>query len=128
MIELAQSLSEMYQCTQASIALTMQHGICMLFGGSFDPAYTVAIHAESSLVQPAMNRRTAAVTQSYLESVLKVKMDRGLVNFLPVAEESAGIAGEIVATETSKESHEGDGKERKERRVKRLPSMKVMTL
>ncbi|KAJ2986301.1 hypothetical protein NUW58_g5094 [Xylaria curta] len=70
--DLAYHLSNRYQRPLSSIIITLHHGVCMLFGSSLDPAYTLTIHALPCLLQPATNKRNAILTQQHLHEALGV--------------------------------------------------------
>lgn len=83
----------------SSIVVTLHHGLCMLFGSTFDPAYTLAIHALPSLLQPATNRRNSALIQQHLHETLGVVSTRGHVRFEATSAENMAIGGKTVAAE-----------------------------
>lgn len=109
--DLAYHLSNRYQRPMSSIVVTLHHGICMLFGSTIDPAYTLTIHTLPSLLQPATNRRNAALIQQHLHETLGVVSTRGHVRFEATPEENVAIAGKTVAAEI--ESLTRDGTDRK---------------
>jgi hypothetical protein len=109
--DLAYHLSNRYQRPVSSITITLHHGICMLFGGSFEPACTLTIHALPSLLQPATNRRNATLIQQHLLESLGVPSTRGYVRFEPTPEENVAIGGKTVAAEVEEISrNNGDRK------------------
>jgi hypothetical protein len=72
----------------------------MLFGGTFDPAYTMTITALQSQLKPATNKRNTALLQKTMKDALGVPPERGILKFLPISEEnfarnSKTVAGEI---------------------------------
>ncbi|PKK49538.1 hypothetical protein CI102_4935 [Trichoderma harzianum] len=107
-------LAARYNRYPSSIVISLHHSQCLLFGGSMDPAYTLTITALASEVQPATNKRNAAVLQKHLEAVLRVPPARGMVRFIPVAEESLAWGSKTVAGRIS-EAVAGDGDGEKER-------------
>ncbi|KAI0400891.1 Tautomerase/MIF [Xylaria palmicola] len=92
-------LSNRYQRPMSSIVVTLHHGICMLFGSTFEPAYTLAIHALPSLLQPTTNRRNAILTQRHLYETLGVDPMRGYVRFEATPEENVAVGGKTLAAE-----------------------------
>ncbi|KAI0393625.1 Tautomerase/MIF [Xylariaceae sp. FL0594] len=109
--DLAYQLSNRYQRPVSSITITLHHGVCMLFGGSFEPACTLTIHALPSLLQPATNRRNATVIQQHLLESLGVPFARGYVRFEPTPEENVAIGGKTVAAEVDETTrNSGDRK------------------
>lgn len=109
--DLAYHLSNRYQRPMSSIAVTLHHGICMLFGSTFDPAYTLTIHALPGLLQPATNKRNAVLIQQHLHETIGVVSTRGHVRFEATPEENVAIGGKTVAAEI--ESLSRDGTDRK---------------
>lgn len=92
-------LSNRYQRPVSSIAVTLSHSQCMMFGGSFDSAYTLTIHALPSLTQPTTNKRNAALLQKHVEETLGVKPTRGYVRFVATPEDMVAIGGRTIAAE-----------------------------
>lgn len=83
----------------SSIVIDLQHGRCMMFGGSFDPAYTLTIYALPSLVQPITNKRNAALIQNQILENLGVPPSRGYVRFVATPEEDVATDGKTIAGE-----------------------------
>ncbi|EEY22597.1 MIF domain-containing protein [Verticillium alfalfae VaMs.102] len=83
----------------SSIVVTLQHGACMLFGGSFDSAYTMSISGLPIEFAPTKNRRIAALLQKYMEESLGVLPRRGYLRFVPLPEENVAWDGKTVASE-----------------------------
>ena len=96
-MELAGFLSERYNRNPSSISITVRHGLCVFFGGSFDPAYILSLYAVAALVQPATNKRNIALIQRHLEKTLKAPASRGFVRFVGMSEESFGTDGQTLA-------------------------------
>jgi hypothetical protein len=71
----------------------------MLFGGNFDPAYTLTITALGSQVQPVTNKRNAALLGKAMEEGLGVAPNRGVIRFLALAEENLATDGKTIAGE-----------------------------
>jgi hypothetical protein len=82
---------------ESSIIVTLTHSACLLFGGSFDPAYTIAISALQSHLQPVTNKRNTLLLQQHIQDTLGPGPDRGLVIFTHIAEENMGTDGKTVA-------------------------------
>ncbi|KAI0432207.1 Tautomerase/MIF [Xylaria sp. FL1042] len=97
--DLAYTLSNRYQRPMSSIIITLHHGICMLFGGTCEPACTLAIHALPSLLQPATNRRNASLIQRHLYETLGVVSTRSYIRFETTPEENVAIGGKTLAAE-----------------------------
>jgi len=68
----------------------------MCFGGTFDPSYTVSIFALPAELPPTINQRNAALIQNHLEVALGVLPSRGILRFVPVAEENMAVNGKTV--------------------------------
>ncbi|UNI21527.1 hypothetical protein JDV02_007508 [Purpureocillium takamizusanense] len=95
--ELSTHLSIRYGRPVTSIVVTLQHSICMLFGGSFEPAYTVTVSALPGQMQMTSNKRNVALLQAHLFQALRVPPKRGFVRFAPVTDECSGWGGKTVA-------------------------------
>ncbi|KAK3295906.1 Tautomerase/MIF superfamily [Chaetomium fimeti] len=106
--ELAYHLSTRYQRPVSSIVVTLRHGACMFWGGSFDPAYVMSVSALPSQLQPTTNRRNAALIQRHMEDTLGVRPGRGLLRFVPVPEECLVCDGRTVAGEVEELERGGD--------------------
>lgn len=96
---LSEHLSRRYARPVSSTAVTLQHGACLLLGGSLEPAYIVAIHGLPSLVQTATNKRNATLLQRHLHIALGIAPTRGVVRFVAVPEECLASGGKTVAGE-----------------------------
>ncbi|KAI0512788.1 Tautomerase/MIF [Xylaria bambusicola] len=105
--DFAYLLSDRYQRPVSSIVITLHHGICMMFGGTFEPACTLAIHALPGLLQPATNRRNAALVQRHLHETLSVLSTRCYVRFEATPEENIAIGGKTLAAEIEGLSRDG---------------------
>ncbi|KAI1861353.1 uncharacterized protein JN550_010883 [Neoarthrinium moseri] len=113
--DLSYHLSNRYQRSVSSIVINLQHGCCMMFGGSFDPAYTLTIFALPSLVQPITNKRNAALIQAHMMETLGVVPSRGYLRFVSTPEEDVAICGKTVAGEMEdleRETRDETGNER----------------
>ncbi|KAK4194731.1 Tautomerase/MIF superfamily [Triangularia verruculosa] len=97
--ELSYHLSTRYQRPVSSIVVTLQHGACMLFGGSFDPAYVMSIFALPSQLLPTTNKRNTALIQKHMEEAIGVVPARGFLRFVPIKEEHLACNGKTMAGE-----------------------------
>jgi hypothetical protein len=79
--------------------VTVSHSACLLFGGSFDPAYIITITALPSQVQPITNKRNTMLLQRQLEESLGVSPSRGIIKFVGIVEENFAFNGKTVAGE-----------------------------
>ncbi|KAL1839113.1 hypothetical protein VTJ49DRAFT_1844 [Mycothermus thermophilus] len=95
--ELARLLSSRYQRPVSCIAVTVRHGACVFIGGTFDPAYIMTVSALPPLVQPATNKRNAALIQKHMELAIRVPASRGIVRFVPVQEDHIAWGGKTAA-------------------------------
>lgn len=71
----------------------------MVFGGTFDPAYVMAVCALPAQLLPTTNRRNAALIQRHMHEALGVPPARGLLRFVPTREEHLACNGKTVAGE-----------------------------
>ena len=97
--ELSYHLSTRYQRPVSSIVVCLQHGACMLFGGTFDPAYVMTICALPSQVMPVTNKRNAALVQRHMEEAIGVGPARGFLRFVATTEENVACNGRTMAGE-----------------------------
>ncbi|KAL6871940.1 Tautomerase/MIF [Trichoderma novae-zelandiae] len=115
-------LAARYNRQPSSTVISLHHSQSLLFSGSSGPAYTLAITALACEVQPATNKRNAAVLQKHMEAVLRVPPARGMVRFVPVAEECLAWGGKTVTGRISEAvaGIEGDGERIKAQEKGRL--------
>ncbi|KAF4987510.1 hypothetical protein FGRMN_10325 [Fusarium graminum] len=97
--ELSEFISLHYNRPASCIMITLQLGVCMQFGGSSDPLYTMKIEALERDTQTTMNKRNVALLQVHMKQALDIPASRGYVRFVPVAEDCAGWKGNTVAGE-----------------------------
>ena len=71
----------------------------MLFGGNFDPAYTLTITAVNSQLQPVTNKRNATLLAKAMEESLGVAPNRGVVKFLAMSEDNLATDGKTITGE-----------------------------
>ncbi|KAH7417674.1 Tautomerase/MIF superfamily [Cadophora sp. MPI-SDFR-AT-0126] len=110
--DLSYYLSQRYQRPENSIVVTLTHSLCMLFGGNFDPAYTLTISALPSQLQPVTNKRNATLLAQHIQESLQVPPQRGVIKFIAIAEENLANDGKTVSGEIEdleKETLEGNG-------------------
>jgi len=110
--DLSYILSSRYQRPESSILVTVAHSACLFFSGSFDPAYTMTINALPSQLQPVTNKRNASLLQKSMEELLSVLPERGVVKFVPIAEDNLATNGKTVTGEIEdleREISMGDG-------------------
>ncbi|RAR14522.1 mif domain containing protein [Stemphylium lycopersici] len=100
--DLSHHLSTRYQRPEASIMITVNHSACLLLGGSFEPTYILSINALPVQVQPATNKRNAALIQAFMAESIGVPSDRGILKFLPIPEESLATNGMTILGDIEK--------------------------
>lgn len=71
----------------------------MLYGGNFDPAYTLTITALGSQLQPTTNKRNASLLAKHIDESLGVDPKRGVIKFMVVAEENLASDGKTISGE-----------------------------
>ncbi len=106
----------------------------MLYGGNFDPAYTLTISALPSQVQPVTNKRNASLLAKAMEEGLGVGPDRGVIRFLAIPEENLASNGKTVTGEIEElEKESGEPHSSIQRNIsnrtgkgKRRPSMRSL--
>lgn len=97
---LSNTLSNRFQRPESSIFVTLKHSACFIVAGTFEPAYIMTITALPSQMQPVTNKRNAALLQTYMAGTeLAVEPERGIIRFVPLAEENFAVKGRTVAGE-----------------------------
>ena len=76
--------------------VTLDHSACLIFGGSFEPAYILTITALPAQVQSTTNKRNAALVQGFMCKTLKIPECRGVLRFVAVADENLATRGMSV--------------------------------
>ena len=71
-------------------------------GNSFEPAYLLTITAIPTHIQPTINKRNASLLQVFFNENLGVPSHRGIVKFVPIAEENLANGGITVADKGEK--------------------------
>jgi hypothetical protein len=79
--------------------ITVNHSACLLLGGSFEPAYILTVTALPVQIQPTINKRNAALIQSFMSDTLGVMPDRGIIRFQAIPEENMAISGRTILGE-----------------------------
>ncbi|KAG6325548.1 hypothetical protein E4U44_002317 [Claviceps purpurea] len=86
MNELSYHLALRYGCPLSSIVVSLQHGICLLHGGSFDPAYILTITGRKDQI---VDKRNVTVFQDHLQQAIRVAPARGLVQIVATLSEGS---------------------------------------
>ncbi|KAF2396441.1 Tautomerase/MIF [Trichodelitschia bisporula] len=100
---LSSYLAQRYRRSEAHIHLTVEHSLCMLMGGTFDPTYVLAISTIPVDVQPVTNKRNAYLLQQYVAELLQVPPERGVVRFMAIPEERLATRGTTVFGEIERQ-------------------------
>ncbi|KAI6779567.1 uncharacterized protein J7T54_002835 [Emericellopsis cladophorae] len=113
---LSDHLSTRYATPLESIAVHLVHGTCLLLGGTFDPAYIISIGTLPRLLQTATNKRNAALLQEMMKDLWEVSAERGVVRYVPVAEDCLARGGEILDSVAAEDNEDRDDEARLVRR------------
>lgn len=97
--DLSYHLSTRYQRPESAMMITVNHSACLLLGGSFEPAYILTVTALPVQIQPTINKRNAALIQSFMSDTLGVTPDRGIIRFQTIPEENMAISGRTILGE-----------------------------
>lgn len=97
--DLSYHLSTRYQRPESAMMITLNHSTCLLLGGSFEPAYILTVTALPVQIQPTINKRNAALIQSFMSDTLGVTPDRGIIRFQTIPEENMAISGRTILGE-----------------------------
>ncbi|MCJ1404839.1 hypothetical protein MMC11_008065 [Xylographa trunciseda] len=107
MCEFSGHVAQRFQRSIDSVVLTLNHSACLIYGGTFDPAYILTITALSPYVQPTTNKRNATLIQAFLAEILKVPEHRGIIRFVAVAEDNYATGGITMTGEVQNSSKAG---------------------
>ncbi|KAG5924237.1 hypothetical protein E4U61_001085 [Claviceps capensis] len=103
MNELSYHLALRYGCPLSSIVVSLQHGICLLHGGSFDPAYILTITGRKDQI---VDKRNVTVFQDHLQQAIRVAPARGLVQIVATLREGSEWASR---SNSSRQSYGASG-------------------
>lgn len=108
--DLSCHLAARYTRPDSAVMVKVDHSACLAMGGTFDPCYILSITAVPSQMGPTMNKRNAALIQSFMADILSVSPDRGVVKFQPIPEENFATNGTTMAgvIERQEKHHSGD--------------------
>ncbi|KAJ0425846.1 Tautomerase/MIF superfamily [Aspergillus carlsbadensis] len=93
-------MAQIYQRSESLMVVTIQQGSCLQFGDMTLPAYTMKIFALPYLIAPITNLRSTILIQAALQEIIHITPARGVILYIPVAEEnmatnSTTMMGEI---------------------------------
>ncbi|KAM3422587.1 hypothetical protein BST61_g78 [Cercospora zeina] len=108
--DLSSHLAARYTRPDSAVMVKVDHSACLALGGTFDPCYIITITAVPSQMGPTMNKRNAALVQSFLADILSVSPERGIIKFQPIPDENFAINGTTILgdIERQEKRHEGD--------------------
>ncbi|PIA99377.1 hypothetical protein CB0940_02279 [Cercospora beticola] len=108
--DLSYHLAARYTRPDSSVMVKVDHSACLALGGTFEPCYIIAITAVPSQMGPTMNKRNAALIQSFLADILSVSPERGIIKFQPIPDENFAINGTTILGEIERQEkrHEGE--------------------
>ncbi|KAK5685096.1 hypothetical protein LTS10_003171 [Elasticomyces elasticus] len=108
--DLSYHLAQRYTRPDSSIMIKVDHSACLALGGTFDPCYILNITTLPSEMGPTMNKRNAALIQSFMADILSVSSDRGIIKFQPIEEANYAMDGTTMLGQIEKlEKHQEDG-------------------
>lgn len=130
--DLSHHLAARYARSDSAIMIQVDHSVCLALGGTFDPCYILNLTTGPSQMGPIMNRRNAALIQSFLADILGVPAERGVVKFQPSPEENFAyngttLLGEIERREKQHEKQNGYRRSVEYASKKTAPSPKKST-
>lgn len=130
--DLTLHLAARYTRHDSAIMVQADHSVCLALGGTFDPCYILTLTTGPSQMGPIMNRRNAALIQSFMADILGVPAERGVVKFQPSPEENFAyngttLLGEIERREKQHEKEHGVRRSVEYANKKRVPSPKKST-
>ncbi|KAK0927552.1 hypothetical protein LTR91_013538 [Friedmanniomyces endolithicus] len=125
--DLSYHLAQRYTRPDSSIMIKVEHSACLALGGTFDPCYILNITTLPSEMGPTMNKRNAALIQSFMADILSVSSDRGIVKFQPVEEANYAMDGTTMLGQIEKlEKHQEEAGSGAVRRAITTASRKSM--
>lgn len=89
--------------------IKVEHSACLAMGGNFDPCYFLTLNTVPSQMGPATNKRNAAMIQAFMAEILSVPSERGIVKFVPIAEENLAMNGNTVLGVIERQEKQGNG-------------------
>ncbi|KAF2161369.1 hypothetical protein M409DRAFT_28104 [Zasmidium cellare ATCC 36951] len=107
--DLSYHLAARYTRPDSSIMIKVDHSACLALGGTFDPCYILSISTVPSQMGPTMNKRNAALIQSFMADILSVPPERGIVKFQPIPEENFAINGTTMLGEIERQEKQQSG-------------------
>lgn len=130
--DLSLHLAARYTRPDSAIMVQVDHSVCLALGGNFDPCYILNVTTGPSQMGPVMNKRNAALIQSFMADILSVPPERGIVKFQPVPEENFAyngttLLGEIERRAKQRESFHGVPRAISHASKRNLPSLRKST-
>jgi len=99
MTDFSDHLAQRFQRPTTSTVISLDHSACLIFAGSFAPAYILTITALPSQVQSTTNKRNVALVQGFIAKALNIPATRGVIRFIAVTEDNLGTRGVTVLGE-----------------------------
>ncbi|KAI7347061.1 hypothetical protein KC320_g7485 [Hortaea werneckii] len=107
--DLSYHLAQRYTRPDSSIMIKVDHSACLALGGTFDPCYILNVTTVPSSMGPSINKRNAALIQSFMADILSVPSDRGIVKFTPIEEFNYAMNGTTMHAEIERlEKHQAE--------------------
>ncbi|KAI7191603.1 hypothetical protein D0869_02589 [Hortaea werneckii] len=107
--DLSYHLAQRYTRPDSSIMIKVDHSVCLALGGTFDPCYILNVTTVPSSMGPSINKRNAALIQSFMADILSVPSDRGIVKFTPIEEVNYAMNGTTMHGEIERlEKHQAE--------------------
>ncbi|EME85686.1 uncharacterized protein MYCFIDRAFT_213956 [Pseudocercospora fijiensis CIRAD86] len=107
--DLSYHLAARYTRPDSAIMVKVDHSACLAMGGTFDPCYILSVTTVPAQMGPTMNKRNAALIQSFMADILSVPPERGIVKFQAIPEECFATNGTTVAGEIERQEKQQSG-------------------
>ncbi|KAF7194455.1 Macrophage migration inhibitory factor-like [Pseudocercospora fuligena] len=107
--DLSYHLAARYTRPDSAIMVKVDHSACLAMGGTFDPCYILTVSTVPAQMGPTMNKRNAALIQSFMADILSVPPERGIVKFLAIPEECFATNGTTIAGEIERQEKQQSG-------------------
>lgn len=125
--DLSLHLAARYTRLDSAVMVQVDHSVCLALGGTFDPCYILTLTTGPSQMGPIMNKRNAALIQSFMADILSVPPERGVVKFQPVPEENFAYNGTTLLGEIERREKQYDNEHGARRAIAAQVSKKSAT-
>ncbi|KAL4977019.1 Tautomerase/MIF superfamily [Aspergillus desertorum] len=105
-------MAQIYQRSESFMFVSMQVIPSLRFGASTVPAYSMKIFALPYLIAPITNLRSTILIQAALHDILHIQPSRGIILYIPVAEENMATNNTTMMGEVARLQSDTHGRGR----------------